>query len=239
MTNLKTSLVALAAVLASTASASAADFYDPAPVASWTGFYAGVHGGYGWGDSSSTGVGPAINDIIDNELGGNDSLYDTSPEGVFGGLQAGYNFEVGSGFLLGLEATVSYGDISDSITDPFSAEPDDRISADIDWHGTVRGRAGAILGSTLVYGTGGFAWGQANVSMDAPAFPNESATLTGWVAGGGVEHKFSDSMSVKVEYLYTDYGSQSWFTGDPDGGNYELESDIDVHSVTVGLNFHL
>jgi outer membrane immunogenic protein len=55
---LKFYLATLVSILALTAGANAADaVVDEVPVAveaegfSWTGFYAGVHGGYGWADS--------------------------------------------------------------------------------------------------------------------------------------------------------------------------------------------
>jgi len=56
----------------------------------WTGFYAGVHGGYGWGKGA----------------GG-------SPDGFLGGAQVGYNHQVSPSGVLGLEADISGTAIDD------------------------------------------------------------------------------------------------------------------------------
>ena len=63
----------------------------PLPIFNWTGFYAGVHAGYGWGDSENL-----------------------SPNGWFGGGQVGYNWQFTPSWVFGLEADLSGADISDS-----------------------------------------------------------------------------------------------------------------------------
>ncbi len=93
----------------------------------------------------------------------------------------------------------------------------------VDWFGTVRGRVGFTLPSMpnlMVYGTGGFAYGQVinNVGF-ADNFLTQGIssvghgyydnTKTGWAAGGGVEWSPSSfpAWSLKAEYLYVDLGS--------------------------------
>jgi outer membrane immunogenic protein len=66
-------------------SASAAEAQSPAPI--WTGFYIGVHGGGGWGETSDEGI----------ELGGG-----------LGGLHGGYQWQSGA-FVLRAEGDVSFG----------------------------------------------------------------------------------------------------------------------------------
>lgn len=238
MTMRKTLLMLLVSILAGSVSASADEVLSNEPVSDWGGFYVGAHGGYAWGDNTSTAIGSRLQTIItDNNL--SDSDYDSSPKGAFGGLQAGVNLEVNPMFLIGLEATVGYGDLSDTITDPYAPGiTDPVISNEIDWYGTVRARAGYIAGPNLIYGTGGFAWAHASVSMTSPGLPDQSATLTGWVVGAGVERKLTDKISIKTEYLYTDYGSHTWFADTPADGIYALAADVDIHSVNVGLNLH-
>ena len=93
----------------------------------------------------------------------------------------------------------------------------------VDWFGTVRGRVGFTLPSMpnlMVYGTGGFAYGQVvnNVGfadnfltqgISAVGHGYYDNTKTGWTAGGGVEWSPSmfPSWSLKAEYLYVDLGS--------------------------------
>ena len=95
-------------------------------------------------------------------------------------------------------------------------------SQSVDWLGTVRGRLGFLFTPTLlVYGTGGFAYGQTNATTSItqfvtgdPDLPNAygtfgrfSNTRTGWTAGGGLEWMFFPNWSFKVEYLYYNLGS--------------------------------
>ncbi len=56
----------------------------------WTGFYAGIHGGYAWGDAAGL-----------------------NPNGFVGGVQAGYNFQVSPSGVLGFETDISATSIDD------------------------------------------------------------------------------------------------------------------------------
>ena len=58
---------------------------------------------------------------------------------------------------------------------------------------------------------------------------DSSATHTGWTAGGGVEFKVADPVSLNVEYRYTDYGSQT-YNGESVG--------LTDNTVKVGVNYH-
>ena len=67
----------------------------------------------------------------------------------------------------------------------------------------MRGRVGYLITPTLlIYGTGGFAYGQ----VSAFGF---NTTPTGWTAGGGVEWMFAPHWSAKAEYLYVDLSNMS------------------------------
>jgi outer membrane immunogenic protein len=109
------------------------------------------------------------------------------------------------------------------------------VNAGVDWLGTVRGRIGYLVTPTmLLYGTGGLAYGgvHANVSSyanmthiylskgttrdDAYSFrqtfagnSNQSQTLVGWTAGGGVEWMFMPNLSLKAEALYWNLGNMN------------------------------
>jgi outer membrane immunogenic protein len=90
----------------------------------------------------------------------------------------------------------------------------------VDYFGTVRGRLGYAFGGTLLYATGGFAYGGVRSSASfidnttSPLAPlnartSNTSTATGWVAGAGIEYKISPSWSLKGEYQYIDLGSGS------------------------------
>ena len=76
----------------------------------------------------------------------------------------------------------------------------------------MRGRVGYALDCTLLYFTGGLAWGtmlnEATVGCIGRRLPT-NPTVTGYVLGGGVEYKFWRDLSVKVEYQYVNLGKNN------------------------------
>jgi len=106
-------------------------------------------------------------------------------------------------------------------------------SRGVDWLGTVRGRVGFLATpALLMYGTGGFAYGEVKVSTSITqsntdcanfgagscvasnaATSGESQTRAGWTAGGGFEWLFAPQWSAKAEYLFYDLGSVTFSNG--------------------------
>lgn len=203
----------------------------PAPVWSWTGFYVGGNVGYGWGTArndpsfSQTDTFPSTNLAI---FAATDSA---KLNGVNGGLQAGFNWQV-SNYLYGIETdfqgsgqrgsdtfnsviqNLSVGGVGNN---PATVTDTDKLR----WFGTTRGRVGLVMDRWLVYGTGGVAYGNVNQSgnvqpanslsggfnTNAPIVWNQSTTRVGWTAGVGVENAITQNWSWKVEYLYVDLGT--------------------------------
>src|SRR5262249_4804923 len=132
-----------------------------------------------------------------------------SPKGVLGGVQAGYNWQVGT-WVIGLEGDISAANIHDDKYFP-SVDPQknlDRTTAQYDWLGTVRGRAGYAAGQALFYATGGLAFGGVrhsytyDVTGSNTQFFESKQTRAGWTAGAGAEFALDKNVSFKVEYLY-------------------------------------
>lgn len=263
---MKTILTAAIALLGAT-SAFAADLparaYTKAPVIApaynWTGFYVGANVGYGWGRSQTdTFLDPTSSWAIEavafrNELTAlSNARY--NPAGVVGGLQAGYNWQVGS-WLLGLEAdfngsdvnkTIQYSGLNGGIVRNFTQ------STKLDWFATFRPRIGYASDKTLLYITGGLAVGEVEGSWQllsdngyAKAGSGKDTRL-GWTAGAGVEQAFASNWSVKLEYLYTDLDNISYAsaylpgsTFAPPGSNYreQISQDLKFHTARIGLNY--
>ena len=83
-------------------------------------------------------------------------------EGGFGGGQIGYNWQgalLSPNVVLGVEADFQGADIDHSTGIAFNNGDAGVHRRAIDEFGTVRGRLGYALGPTLVYFTGGFAYG--------------------------------------------------------------------------------
>jgi len=139
---------------------------------------------------------------------------------VLGGGQIGYNLQLSPLFVAGLE------------TDFQGAS-----SHNLDWFGTVRARLGITPFSPnlLIYGTGGFAYGEIrNGWNNGNGWNTVNNVGTGWTAGGGVEWAFLPNWSAKAEYLYTDLSGSNnggWGTW---GGSRHSKS----NTVRLGLNYH-
>jgi outer membrane immunogenic protein len=152
---------------------------------SWTGFYAGIVGGYGWNNSSADFSGNAATEARYLASGAVPRSIPFYPAGGFGGLTGGYNFQSGR-FVYGGEADLVYGDIfggrtagpSASITDVlgqiagvFSVSQTYQYTAAaqqrLNWLGTLRGRLGYTpVDRLLVFATGGLAYGRATLSAN-------------------------------------------------------------------------
>src|SRR5262249_15511246 len=126
------------------------------------------------------------------------------PEGGFGGGQIGYNVQRGN-LVFGIEADIQGSGIGDKGFVATLAG----FKSDLDYFGTVRGRLGYALGTSLLYATGGFAYGGIRNEIDT-AFPviafKSHETATGYTIGGGWEYMFSPAWSVKAEYQYINLG---------------------------------
>ena len=173
----------------------------------WTGFYAGAHGGYGW--STSQGL---------------------DAKGGFGGAQIGYNYQTGS-FVLGIEGDIAASDISQTVNGttvlgiPFTAAfTNDTLAS-------LRGRAGIAYNTWLFYGTAGGGWGHDKISVNTGGLPfSNDAWRSGWSAGAGIEWAVAPNWSTKLEYLHYGLGSTNFFGTLPPG-----KTDIDT--VKIGINY--
>ena len=238
-----TKLLGAAAAIAMFAGAAQAADYSAPDSPSWTGGYIGVVGGYGWGDSDFEAdvVDSADNTIIVESLDGSIDV-----EGFILGGQAGYDFDLGNGMVLGVVGDMSWSDMDGDtcVNDAPGCigDPDDSYAtAEINWLATIRARAGFTTGSMLIYGTGGLAIADADSSatfIEGPADPerSDSNTHLGWVIGAGAEFKVSENMSLGAEYLHVDLGSEEYAMR---GTAVDVLSDADLtlDIVRASLNY--
>jgi outer membrane immunogenic protein len=197
------SVVLLAAGFASTANADGIPkSYSPPTTSapfSWTGFYVGAHVGYGWGGDNTTFFSPndqyataLLNGKI--SVGGQAvSPITTDSAGVFGGIQAGYNWQMNRNWIAGIETDFSWSDINgDGSTNPLLAPPSltgtFTINEDVEWFGTLRGRIGWLPSERwLIYATGGLAYGGLRDSFGVTTAGSFNAVLVG-LGGFGMDY---------------------------------------------------
>jgi outer membrane immunogenic protein len=197
-----------------------------APIYSWTGFYVGANAGYGW----SRDGGVSFTDYPPGSFAGSFAIGQTprfvgdSPNGFVGGGQAGYNYQINTNWLVGLEGDFSGTGIKGGGTYFFAGVPGfvapatTTVSQSLDWLATVRGRAGYMFDRLLIYGTGGIAFGQTREAyhilastgvLTATVDGTTSSVRSGWAAGAGTEYKVTRNISVKAEWIHYDLGKTS------------------------------
>ncbi len=170
----------------------------------FNGCYIGVNAGGGFDD---TEVITQFNDVL---------VADIDNEGFVGGLHIGCNNQYESDFLLGLEGDLTFGE-------------------DEDVQGSIRIRWGIVDDNVLYYATLGVSVSDTEYTILAPGFFDEiDDTQFGVVAGAGIELKVSDNLSLGLEGLYYNYGTEDHF--DPATGHVSVEQDVGV--VRGRLTFH-
>jgi outer membrane immunogenic protein len=179
-------------------SALAADMAKKAPPASapapynWTGFYLGAEFGGGWsnGPIAYSPNDPIANAVLTGGAGGQPTPVLRIPQNsAVGGIEAGYNWQAGVNWLVGMEADFSLAGMGGTAsgTSVFSPGPPLVINQTItaeentDWYGTLRGRVGWLATpNLLLFGSGGFAYGRV-AGNGTLAF---SSTITATITAG-------------------------------------------------------
>jgi outer membrane immunogenic protein len=234
---LKLYLATLVSILALTVGANAADaVVDEVPVPveakgfSWTGFYAGVHGGYGWADSD-------IRDRV--QLPGSSLTSETDLDGFLIGAHAGAQYQFDNNIVLGVEMDVDYrdGDGDGAIvgTGEFGLPPGVSQSVEYNWTGSARLRAGYAMDRWLPYVTGGFAFADYDTETlfnGEPIGFSSSHSSVGWTAGVGAEYACTDNMIFRAEYRYSDFG-------DAEADLFGLPAEVELtsHDVILGVSY--
>jgi outer membrane immunogenic protein len=151
--------------------------------------------------------------------------FNQSKTGITGGGFLGYRIQFGS-MVVGIEGDANAKSISNSYaaydSNVFRAESfNGTVKQGAD--GSIRGRLGFLVTPwTLVYGTGGVAFGSVSGSFSYAAHEIDgfcgivcasaagagswSTTRTGATGGAGVETLITQALTLRLEYRYTDLG---------------------------------
>jgi outer membrane immunogenic protein len=220
----------------------------------WLGWYVGAAIGMNWSDNALNTsamvpphpanpivISPADAALIRSSGG-------SSKTGFVGGIEGGYNWRYNN-WLLGVETDYGGLDSSQSATNtatstgPVINPPGVPVSytltqhATTSWMWTLRPRLGYVYGPWLFYGTGGVATSGVklnvtfsdNRSTTDSLNTSDSATRTGWIAGGGAGYAITQNISVKGEWLYADLGSVNTTLVAP-SGYVQLNSKADFRN---------
>ena len=191
-------------------------FAGEVPVSfNWSGFYAGVNGGYG-----------SVSSIWNKREGG------------FGGGQIGFNWQYDR-VVFGPEVDGLAGRISGD-TGPYFYAMSNTLGGII----SIRGRGGIALNQFLLYGTIGIAYaknefywmgrpGMQTIGRPIISVPMVDAQWhDGWTTGAGLEYAFDQHWSTRFLYTYTRFGARGYLQG----GTYNNYG-FDLSSASIGVNY--
>ncbi|MBY0299849.1 MAG: outer membrane beta-barrel protein [Methylobacterium sp.] len=207
----------------------------PVPAFTWTGFYIGVNASGlvdGTFNASTLPPLPAARANI-------------SASGFVAGGTVGYNYQFtpGSGFVVGVEGDAGYSDIKNRLQVNIPAIGAASIGVQTDsYFATIRGRVGYAWGPLLAYATGGWAFTDIGVraSANLPIVAlggtiGRSTQFDGYTVGGGLEYAILPNVSVKAEYLYSDFKKP--FTFQIANLNARVRAGLETHQLKVGINY--
>jgi outer membrane immunogenic protein len=166
----------------------------------WTGFYIGGKLGGAWSDINWT---QDVNVFTAAGAVPPGTEVSFGPSGFAGGVIGGGNLQVGH-WVFGAELTYVGTDLKETVTSPFFPATD-IFTTQIDWVGTIEGRIGYSWDHWLVFGKGGWAAGNASLTLVNSATGVTATTdefVDGWTIGGGIEALTWGSLVLGLEYTY-------------------------------------
>ena len=165
----------------------------------WSGFYAGITGGYAWGRAEHNGGG------------------EFDANGYLLGGTVGYNMQMDD-FVYGIEGDLVWTDIAGSTA---------AVATDLDWVGTLRARAGYDFDGIMPYVTGGFALARINGSSATYAVSETQLGLTaGAGLEVGVTENISLNAEYAYTDFGGDWDFNSGNGVDLDPGSHAIKSGI-------------
>ena len=183
------------------------------PAYNWTGFYLG----------GALGAGAVVHQL-NADIGTDLEFNGLGGEGIFGELNAGYDYDFGS-WVAGVMADWRYSGISTDIAG--------LASLDADYGFDILARAGLKLNeSTLAYVLAGYSWQHFDVDVPSVIGVDDiDWDSSGFSVGGGLEAAVTEKVSVNLEYRYSQYADEDF---DTDGA---IEVEPSFHTVRIGAKY--
>ena len=206
------------------------DRYSDLPalhVPAWNGIYVGASIGYSFGLSDITRdyvLPPVTRDV-----------HEVDQDGLFATFSVGFDRQFAPRLVWGLFGEYSFADINEEVTLATPGNVNKRFRLEDNW--AAGGRLGLIHDGALWYATAGYSG--INVSLaDFDGGADLGGTMHGYFVGAGLEKDITRNFRLKVEYRFSDYGSETLL----DGASLccasdRIAVDSSVHSVQLGLSY--
>jgi len=201
----------------------------------------------------------------------------SSNVGILGGGQLGYNWQMGR-WIYGAEADFDGTNASESFAGAFSQTFTGALAGgsvsrslngtwtvDRQWQASLRGRLGYAWDRLMVYGTGGIAVTDVDVTStytavtalgaalapiaglplaNGTASSTDHGTLVGGTIGGGFEYAVTNAITVGGEYRYTHYSEKNFNAGVTPAGPITpvtapgpMTLNLDTHQIVARVNY--
>jgi len=189
----------------------------------WTGPYAGVE----------MGAAASVT-RLNASAGGATASTTEGGQSVLGGAFGGFDYQVSDRFVIGALGEIAVANPQSTLSvSAGGAGTMVNVSPSFSW--SAMARLGWLASpSTLLYAVGGYT-GEA-VNINATAFGGGGSAgfssynmLSGWTAGPGVEARIADGWSTKLEYRYSEYGTQTVLPG--------ITVQPSTHTIRLGLAY--
>ncbi|HEV2515229.1 MAG TPA: outer membrane beta-barrel protein [Devosia sp.] len=236
-------------------------------IADWSGFYAGIYGGYGIDKLPAT----SNSTTLPYSDGGNDEQLFAALEQSFGGVDSflggvrgGWNYQHGA-LILGVESALTLGSFTRDTSMELHFTDDEVPPSTLDQTfssafktnaiATFEARIGVAFDSWLLYGKGGVAVAHGTSeasslfsfvdaddpedSIELPASASTSGLLFGGTIGVGAELLVTDTLSVGAEYNFLSLPAQELtLSGVAIGEAEASQGPIGIHTLKAGINYH-
>lgn len=228
--------------------------------ADWTGGYVGIFGGAAFNPATpgvlqiDQNLDGNFNQPLNADLGGRfgNAFFGSIESGFTGGIAAGYDMQMDQ-FVVGGIIDLAYVDYADRQVGVSNTPATYTELREVGALATIRARAGYLVtDDVLVYVHGGLAIADVNNSFTSPGNANGVTTggdgvQAGFQVGAGVETKVTDSVTLGVEYAYTNLGSSNFSTRyangpfgvvNPAGSDLRgSDRELDFHTVKATLKY--
>lgn len=202
-----------------------------------THFYAGVQGGWAWGES----------DMFFPDFGS--KLVPVDADGFVFGAHAGVDFDIGKAFIGG-EASIAFTDVSGGNITPggvscsTSVPPANQVVCrieDVEGLTTVAARVGYDFGVVRAYLTGGYATAEVStngivVATGATVIP-DSVWHEGWAYGAGLDWKADPEWTFGVEYKRIAFDPEWHAVRFGAGNRHTVDLSLDLVQAKISYQF--
>lgn len=160
-------------------------------------------------------------DVTDPETDLGAVPLDGDRQAFTGGFFTGYDRQVAPRIVVGAEAGMDFS-ADDSVEESNSLG---LVKIDPKWSLDLTARAGYLVKpDTLAYVRAGYSNARVETSLsNAEIDLSDSENRDGWLAGAGIERKFLENVSGRLEYRYSDLS--------------EGDDNYDRHRVLAGLTY--